>query len=166
MRVVKCDCKNCENVSIKMNRITVNTVGGDTKVYDICEDCFNKIINVINNNNNNNIIIYNTGIGQAVLNDTKKEAKQKEAKQKDVNEKIITKASSDNKEPKRINVKKLIESYGIDRLKEEYLVKKRSAKDIALELGISNITLAQYLAKLGISKRNFKNREHDEKEDN
>lgn len=165
MRVVKCDCKNCENVSIKMNRITVNTVGGDTKVYDICEDCFNKIINVINNNNNN-IIIYNTGIGQAVLNDTKKEAKQKEAKQKDVNEKIITKASSDNKEPKRINVKKLIESYGIDRLKEEYLVKKRSAKDIALELGISNITLAQYLAKLGISKRNFKNREHDEKEDN
>lgn len=167
MRVVKCDCKNCENVSIKMNRITVNTVGGDTKVYDICEDCFNKIINVINNNNNNNNnIIYNTGIGQAVLNDTKKEAKQKEAKQKDVNEKIITKASSDNKEPKRINVKKLIESYGIDRLKEEYLVKKRSAKDIALELGISNITLAQYLAKLGISKRNFKNREHDEKEDN
>lgn len=162
MRVVKCDCKNCENVSIKMNRITVNTVGGDTKVYDICEDCFNKIMNVINNNN----IVYNTEIGQAVLNDTKKDAKQKEAKQKDANEKIITKASSDNKEPKRINVKKLIESYGIDRLKEEYLVKKRSAKDIALELGISNITLAQYLAKLGISKRNFKNREHDEKEDN
>ena len=54
----------------------------------------------------------------------------------------------------------------VDKLKEEYLVKKRSAKDIALELGISNITLAQYLAKLGISKRNYKNREHDEKEDN
>ena len=177
MRVVKCDCKNCENVSIKMNRITVNTVGGDTKVYDICEDCFNKIMNVINNNN----IVYNTGIGQAVLNDTKKDVKQKDVKQKDVkqkdvkqkdikqkeaNEKIITKASSNNKEPKRINVKKLIESYGIDKLKEEYLVKKRSARDIALELGISNITLAQYLSKLGISKRNSKNREHDEKEDN
>ena len=116
MRVVKCDCKNCENVSIKMNRITVNTVGGDTKVYDICEDCFNKIMNVINNNNN---IVYNTEIGQAVLNDTKKDVKQKDvkqkdAKQKDANEKIITKASSANKESKRINVKKLIERYGID----------------------------------------------------
>lgn len=113
-------------------------------------------MNVINNVS----IVDNTTIGQAVITDIKK----------DVEEKIITQASSDIKEPKRLNVKELIESYGIDKLKEEYLVKNRSAKDIAIELGISKVTLAQYLAKLGISKRNSKNREHvtehDKKEDN
>ena len=113
-------------------------------------------MNVINNVS----VVDNTAVYQAVITDIKKDAE----------EKIITQASSDSKEPKRLNVKELIESYGIDKLKEEYLVKNRSAKDIAIELGISKITLAQYLAKLGISKRNSKNREHvtehDKKEDN
>lgn len=156
MRVVKCDCSGCNNVSIKMNKVTVNNIDGSTRAYDICDDCFNKIMNIINNVS----IVDNTTIGQAVITDIKK----------DVEEKIITQASSDSKEPKRLNVKELIESYGIDKLKEEYLVKNRSAKDIAIELGISKVTLAQYLAKLGISKRNSKNREHvtehDKKEDN
>lgn len=156
MRVVKCDCNGCNNVSIKMNKVTVNNIDGSTRAYDVCDDCFNKIMNVINNVS----IVDNTTIGQAVITDIKK----------DVEEKIITQASSDIKEPKRLNVKELIESYGIDKLKEEYLVKNRSAKDIAIELGISKVTLAQYLAKLGISKRNSKNREHvtehDKKEDN
>lgn len=156
MRVIKCDCNGCNNVSLKMNKVTVNNIDGSTKVYDICDDCFSKIMNVINNVS----IVDNTTIGQAVITDIKK----------DVEEKIITQASSDIKEPKRLNVKELIESYGIDKLKEEYLVKNRSAKDIAIELGISKVTLAQYLAKLGISKRNSKNREHvtehDKKEDN
>lgn len=139
-----------------MNKVTVNNIDGSTKVYDICDDCFSKIMNVINNVN----VVGNTALGQAVITDIKK----------DVEEKIVTQASSDGKEPKRLNVKELIESYGIDKLKEEYLVKNRSAKDIAIELGISKITLAQYLTKLGISKRNSKNREHvtehDKKEDN
>lgn len=156
MRVVKCDCNGCNNVSIKMNKVTVNNIDGSTKAYDICDDCFSKIMNVINNVS----IVDNTTIGQAVITDIKK----------DVEEKIITQASSDIKEPKRLNVKEIIESYGIDKLKEEYLVKNRSAKDIAIELGISKVTLAQYLAKLGISKRNHKSREHttdcDKKEDN
>ena len=156
MRVIKCDCNGCNNVSLKMNKVTVNNIDGSTKVYDICDDCFSKIMNVINNVT----IVDNTTIGQAVITDIKKDAE----------EKIVTQASSDSKEPKRLNVKELIESYGIDKLKEEYLVKNRSAKDIAIELGISKITLAQYLTKLGISKRNSKNREHvtehDKKEDN
>lgn len=156
MRVIKCDCNGCNNVSLKMNKVTVNNIDGSTKVYDICDDCFSKIMNVINNVN----VVGNTTLGQAVITDIKK----------DVKEKLITQASSDSKEPKRLNVKELIESYGIDKLKEEYLVKNRSAKDIAIELGISKITLAQYLAKLGISKRNSKSREHvtehDKKEDN
>ena len=156
MRVVKCDCNGCNNVSIKMNKVTVNNIDGSTRAYDVCDDCFNKIMNVINNVS----IVDNTTIGQAVITDIKK----------DTEEKIITQASSDSKEPKRLNVKELIESYGIEKLREEYLVKNRSAKDIAIELGISKITLAQYLTKLGISKRNSKNREHvtehDKKEDN
>ena len=156
MRVVKCDCNGCNNVSIKMNKVTVNNIDGSTKAYDICDDCFNKIMNIINNVS----IVDNTAVCQAVITDCKKV----------VEEKIITQASSDSKEPKRLNVKELIESYGIDKLKEEYLVKNRSAKDIAIELGISKVTLAQYLAKLGISKRKSKNREHvtehDKKEDN
>lgn len=156
MRVVKCGCNGCNNVSIKMNKVTVNNIDGSTRAYDVCDDCFNKIMNVINNVS----IVDNTTIGQAVITDIKK----------DTEEKIITQASSDSKEPKRLNVKELIESYGIEKLREEYLVKNRSAKDIAIELGISKITLAQYLTKLGISKRNSKNREHvtehDKKEDN
>lgn len=156
MRVVKCDCNGCNNVSIKMNKVTVNNIDGSTRAYDVCDDCFNKIMNVINNVS----IVDNTTIGQAVITDIKK----------DVEEKIITQVSSDSKEPKRLNVKELIESYGIEKLRNEYLVKNRSAKDIAIEIGISKVTLAQYLAKLGISKRNSKNREHvtehDKKEDN
>lgn len=156
MKVIKCDCNGCNNVSLKMNKVTVNNIDGSAKAYDICDDCFNKIMNAINNVS----VVDNTAVYQAVITDSKK----------DVKEKIITQASSDDKEPKRLNVKELIESYGIDKLKEEYLVKNRSAKDIAIELGISKITLAQYLAKLGISKRNSKNREHvtehDKKEDN
>ncbi len=156
MKVIKCDCNGCNNVSLKMNKVTVNNIDGSTKVYDICDDCFSKIMNVINNVS----VVDNTAVCQAVITDIKKDAE----------EKIITQASSDGKEPKRLNVKELIESYGIDKLKEEYLVKNRSAKDIAIELGISKITLAQYLTKLGISKRNSKNREHvtehDKKEDN
>lgn len=152
MKVIKCDCNGCNNVSLKMNKVTVNNIDGSAKAYDICDDCFNKIMNAINNVS----VVDNT----AVITDIKK----------DVKEKLITQASSDGKEPKRLNVKELIESYGIDKLKEEYLVKNRSAKDIAIELGISKITLAQYLAKLGISKRNSKSREHvtehDKKEDN
>lgn len=156
MRVIKCDCNGCNNVSLKMNKVTVNNIDGSTKVYDICDDCFSKIMNVINNVN----VVGNTTLGQAVITDIKK----------DVEEKIITQASSDIKEPKRLNIKELIESYGIEKLRNEYLVKNRSAKDIAIEIGISKVTLAQYLAKLGISKRNSKNREHvtehDKKEDN
>lgn len=156
MRVIKCDCNGCNNVSLKMNKVTVNNIDGSTKVYDICDDCFSKIMNVINNVN----VVGNTALGQAVITDIKK----------DVEEKIVTQASSDSKEPKRLNVKELIESYGIEKLRNEYLVKNRSAKDIAIEIGISKVTLAQYLAKLGISKRNSKNREHvtehDKKEDN
>lgn len=156
MKVIKCDCNGCNNVSLKMNKVTVNNIDGSTKVYDICDDCFSKIMNVINNVN----VVGNTALGQAVITDIKK----------NVEEKIIEQASSDGKKPKRLNVKELIESYGIDKLKEEYLVKNRSAKDIAIEIGISKITLAQYLTKLGISKRNSKNREHltehDKKEDN
>lgn len=156
MRVVKCDCNGCNNVSLKMNKVTVNNIDGSTKVYDICDDCFDKIMNVINNVS----VVDNTAVCQAVITDIKK----------DTEEKIITQASSDGKKSKRLNVKELIESYGIDKLKEEYLEKNRSAKDIAIELGISKITLAQYLTKLGISKRNSKNREHvtehDKKEDN
>lgn len=156
MKVIKCDCNGCNNVSLKMNKVTVNNIDGSAKAYDICDDCFNKIMNAINNVS----VVDNTAVCQAVITDIKK----------DVKEKLITQASSDGKEPKRLNVKELIESYGIDKLKEEYLVKNRSAKDIAIELGISKITLAQYLAKLGISKRNSKSREHvtehDKKEDN
>lgn len=156
MRVIKCDCNGCNNVSLKMNKVTVNNIDGSTRAYDVCDDCFNKIMNVINNVS----IVDNTTIGQAVITDIKK----------DVEEKIVTQASSDSKEPKRLNVKELIESYGIEKLRNEYLVKNRSAKDIAIELGISKVTLAQYLAKLGISKRNPKSREHttdcDKKEDN
>ena len=156
MRVIKCDCNGCNNVSLKMNKVTVNNIDGSTRAYDVCDDCFNKIMNVINNVN----VVGNTALGQAVITDIKK----------DVEEKIVTQASSDSKEPKRLNVKELIESYGIEKLRNEYLVKNRSAKDIAIEIGISKVTLAQYLAKLGISKRNSKNREHvtehDKKEDN
>lgn len=156
MKVIKCDCNGCNNVSLKMNKVTVNNIDGSTKVYDICDDCFSKIMNIINNVS----VVDNTAVCQAVITDIKKDAE----------EKIITQASSDGKEPKRLNVKELIESYGIEKLREEYLVKNRSAKDIAIELGISKITLAQYLAKLGISKRSSKNREHvtehDKKEDN
>lgn len=156
MKVIKCDCNGCNNISLKMNKVTVNNIDGSNKAYDICDDCFSKIMNVINNVS----VVDNTAVCQAVITDIKKDAK----------EKIITQASSDSKEPKRLNVKELIESYGIEKLREEYLVKNRSAKDIAIELGISKITLAQYLTKLGISKRNSKNREHvtehDKKEDN
>lgn len=152
MQVIKCDCNGCNNISLKMNKVTVNNIDGSTKDYDICDDCLNKITNVINNVS----VVDNT----AVITDNKKTIK----------EKIILQASSDDKEPKKLNAKELIESYGIDKLEEEYLVKNRSAKDIAIELGISKITLAQYLSKLGISKRKSKNREHvtehDKKEDN
>lgn len=156
MRVVKCDCNGCNNVNVKMNKVTINNIDGSTKVYDICDDCLSKIMNVINNVS----VIDNTTLGQAVITDIKK----------DVKEKIIEQASSNGKKSRKLNVKELIESYGIEKLRDEYLVKNRSAKDIAIELGISKVTLAQYLAKLGISKRNPKSREHttdcDKKEDN
>lgn len=34
MRVVKCDCNGCNNVSIKMNKVTVNNIDGSTRAYD------------------------------------------------------------------------------------------------------------------------------------
>lgn len=155
MRVVKCDCNCCNNVDIKMNKVTINDKDGSTKVYDICDDCFSKIMNAINNIN----IVGNTTISQVV-----------NADKAVVENEVISQALHNDKGSKRLTFKKIIDTYGIDKLKEEYLVKNRSAGDLAMELGISQVALVTNLNKLGIYKRKPKNKEHmtanDKKEDN
>lgn len=155
MRVVKCDCNCCNNVDIKMNKVTINDKDGSTKAYDICDDCFSKIMNAINNIN----IVGNTTISQVA-----------NADKAVVENEVTSQTLHNDKGSKRLTFKKIIDTYGIDKLKEEYLVKNRSAGDLAMELGISQVALVTNLNKLGIYKRKPKNKEHmtanDKKEDN
>ena len=67
------------------------------------------------------------------------------------------------------NTKKLIEDYGIERLKHEYIDNNRYSAELAAEIGVSKTTLDMHLRKLGITKRKKhkdENKEASEKEDN
>ena len=125
MKVVKCDCNGCNEISVKMNKVTINLEDGNTKVYDICNNCLNKITSVIN--------------GEVP--------------------KVQTEVPKVQKKNKKGEVVALLKEYGFDRLKTEYIDNNRSAQEIADELGISKIALAQSLSRLGITKRNH-NKEH------
>ena len=142
MKVVKCDCSGCNKVSVKMNKITINLEDGTTEVYDICNKCLSKINSVIN------------GKTPEIQTETHE---------------IQTETHEVTKKNKKGDVIALINEYGMDRLKEEYIENNKSAKEIADELGISKTTLAQALSRLGITKRKH-NKEHkdtnNEKEDN
>ncbi len=149
MKVVKCDCSGCNKVSVKMNKITINLEDGTTEVYDICNKCLSKINSVIN--------------GKTPEIQTETHEIQTETHE------IQTETHEVTKKNKKGDVIALINEYGMDRLKEEYIENNKSAKEIADELGISKTTLAQALSRLGITKRKH-NKEHkdtnNEKEDN
>lgn len=61
--------------------------------------------------------------------------------------------------PKRKTAVQVIEEFGIDRLRDEYVNKGRRTKELAEELGVSVASLAQHLNRLGITKRGAKKRE-------
>lgn len=137
MKVVKCDCRDCNNIGIELNKITVTSIDGNTKSYDLCDNCLNRILNIL-------------------VNTPETVAKTPETV---VNTPETVANTPETVVKTRPNVKKIIENYGIDRLKEEYITKGRTAKDLANEMGISKIALAQHLCKLGISKKSIDKKE-------
>ena len=149
MKVVKCDCSGCNEISIKMNRITINLENGNTRVYDICNNCLNKITSIIN-----------TEVPKVQTEVPKVQTEVPKVQTE------VPKVQTKNKKGEIIA---LLKNYGLDRLKTEYIDNNRSAQEIADELGIGRIALAQTLSRLGITKRKHDKEHRDasnEMEDN
>lgn len=165
VNAIKCDCVGCNNVSNIMNVVTING-----KTYDICSE-HSKLLNEM----------FNLGLKteqrteQTVEKEVKtaKETKQtaekveqtekeevKKEKKAAKTEKVVEQTKqTEQKAIKKGDYTTLIEKYGVDRLRTEYIDNNKSASKIAKSIGIPKTALCAYLFKNNISKRTKK---HDD----
>lgn len=148
VNAIKCDCVGCNNVSDIMNVVTING-----KTYDICNE-HSKLLNKL----------FNLGMRTeqpteqtvekekpTVEKEVQTENKEKQTKKEEV--------QTEQKARKKGDYTTLIEQYGVDRLKTEYIDNNKSANEIANSIGIPKTALSHYIFKHNISKRTKK---HDD----
>lgn len=149
MMIFRCDCRGCNNTDTKLDSLIINKTDGSTETYDICKECLERIRNIIEGTTN---IV-------------------KEEEQDASETPIVKEEEQDISETPIVNKRKLkgistiVENYGIDKLKEEYLVKCRSAADIALEIGVEKTALVQYLSRVNITRRKYRDKEKSKSSD-
>lgn len=141
VNAIKCDCVGCNNVSDIMNVVTING-----KTYDICNE-HSKLLNKM----------FNLGMRteQPTEQTVEKEKPTVEKAEKTEKEEVQT----EQKARKKGDYTTLIEQYGVDRLKTEYIDNNKSANEIAKSIGIPKTALSHYIFKHNISKRTKK---HDD----
>lgn len=145
VNAIKCDCVGCNNVSDIMNVVTING-----KTYDICNE-HSKLLNKM----------FNLGMRteqpteQTVEKEkptVEKEVQTEQAKQKAE----VKTEQTEQKARKKGDYTTLIEQYGVDRLKTEYIDNNKSANEIANSIGIPKTALSHYIFKHNISKKTKK----------
>ena len=151
VNAIKCDCVGCNNVSDIMNVVTING-----KTYDICSE-HSKVLNDM----------FNLGMRteqkteqtETEVNVTEKKEKQTEKAVEKTDKKVEKTESTEQKVIKKGDYTTLIEQYGVDKLRTEYVDNNKSASKIAKSIGIPKTALCAYLFKNNISKRTKK---HDD----
>lgn len=155
VNAIKCDCVGCNNVSDIMNVVTING-----KTYDICNE-HSKLLNEIFNLGMRTEQPTEQPTEQTVEKEkptVEKEVKtEKEVKQTKKEE--VQTEQTEQKARKKGDYATLIEQYGVDRLKTEYIDNNKSANEIARSIGIPKTALSHYIFKHNISKRTKK---HDD----
>lgn len=152
INAIKCDCVGCSNVSDIMNVVTING-----KTYDICNEhskLLNKLFNLgMRAERQTEKTVekeeeIKTEVEQTVKKEVQTEHKEKQAENKEVKTK-----QTEQKAIKKGDYTTLIEQYGVDRLKTEYIDNNKSANEIAKSIGIPKTALSHYIFKHNISKR-------------
>lgn len=149
VNAIKCDCVGCNNVSDIMNVVTING-----KTYDICNE-HSKLLNKL----------FNLGMRteqptEQTVEKEKPTVEKVEKTEKEVKQTKKAEAKTEQTEQKAVkkgDYTTLIEQYGVDRLKTEYIDNNKSANEIAKSIGIPKTALSHYIFKHNISKRTKKN---------
>ena len=165
INAIKCDCVGCNNVSDIMNVVTING-----KTYDICNEhskLLNKLFNLGMRTEQpteqtvekEKPTVEKAEKTEKEVKQTKKEEVQTENKEKQTKKAEVQTEQTEQKARKKGDYTTLIEQYGVDRLKTEYIDNNKSANEIAMSIGIPKTALSHYIFKHNISKRTNK---HDD----
>lgn len=149
VNAIKCDCVDCNNVSDIMNVVTING-----KTYDICNE-HSKLLNKLFNLGMRTEQPTEQTVEKEKPTVEKEEKTEKEVKQTKKEE--VQTEQTKQKARKKGDYTTLIEQYGVDRLKTEYIDNNKSANEIAMSIGIPKTALSHYIFKHNISKRTKKN---------
>lgn len=142
MLVLKCDCNGCNNVANKLNSITLTSIDGTTSSYAVCNECLRKVQD-----------FFTYKAEEKAEKSKEFESVVKPKKEKSAKKESTTSEVSKKAPMKKGEATKLIDEYGRDKVIEEYLEHRKSARVIAEKIGVTASALNMYLARLGVHKR-------------
>lgn len=155
INAIKCDCVGCNNVSDIMNVVTING-----KTYDICNEHSKLLNKLFNLGMRTEATVEKAEETETEVKQTVKEEKQTEKvteqtkkTTEQTKQKEVKTEQTEQKAMKKGDYTTLIEQYGVDRLRTEYIDNNKSASAIAKSIGIPKTALCAYIFKNNMNKR-------------